>query len=291
MRLWSALVLALVLAVGVVVAANCTEQDDNMPSCEDCGREELPPACDPDDLAPCPDDWFVCTEDGAGGKLCEGQVPAVPDGGDWVCAVEGDQLVCRGDEMPGEVVCRRDGYTPADRGDGYTWECEYEGEFVVCHGTDDGDGGGDADADADADADSDVDDDGFDLCPPGIEVPTDDLCGDGIDNNCDGNVDETCPDEPPCVCIAGAWRYCDERDYCHWGTQECAADGMSWGPCIETRDIPAECVTEDYFYSPEAEACCISAGFCCQDFHDLDHDGTFRDSLGDCTDIICVPTP
>ena len=62
--------------------------------------ERVSPACDPDGVGACPDDWFICTIDGGGGKHCEGQQPAVPDGGVWECHAADGRLVCEGDHMP-----------------------------------------------------------------------------------------------------------------------------------------------------------------------------------------------
>ncbi len=70
--------------------------------------EEVLPACDPDNVAPCPEDFFICfdTEEG---KRCEGQHDAVPDDGNWDCYEEGTTIVCRGDHMP-EAAADTPGY-------------------------------------------------------------------------------------------------------------------------------------------------------------------------------------
>jgi hypothetical protein len=69
--------------------------------------------------------------------------------------------------------------------------------------------------------------------------------------------------------------------------QFCEPDGLSWGSCTETSS-PTICSVVGTWYSPEAEACCVAAGYCCQDMWDLDLDGDVAESLGDCTDITCV---
>jgi hypothetical protein len=309
MQAWKVIAVVGTIAALAFIAANCSDPVEGQPDgCYPNCPENVPPACDPDGRAPCPDTWFICTEDGHGGKTCEEEAP-VPDGGDWDCYQDGTTLVCVGDHVPegGDwncvpideetVECTSHAHEPATDGGGEGhWECEYEGEFRICEWVDDGGSGGDADSDTDTDTDTDADappDDGGGRCPPGIEIPTDEICDDGIDNDCDGRTDETCPDwvEPPCVCIPGAVRYCDTPDYCLWGTQVCEDDGMDWTLCIEVRTIPSECAAIDSWYSPAAAACCIDAGFCCHDKWDMDHDGDTWESRGDCVDIICVPEP
>jgi hypothetical protein len=79
---------------------------------------------------------------------------------------------------------------------------------------------------------------------PGTEGPLHGNCGDGLDNNCNGLTD--C-EELGClltsgcgaqVCTAGDSRACytgpsgtNGVGPCHGGTQSCASDGKSWGPC------------------------------------------------------------
>jgi hypothetical protein len=327
-----------------LIAINCTGQfgnnwaDDDTDWSDDTGGgdntggggpRETPPACDPDGVAPCPDDYFICFET-EGGKRCEGQNPATPDDGAWDCYQDGTTIICRGDHMPPDdgfwdceelgdsVVCRGHGYVPIGEGD-EDWNCWYEGSRRVCEegggASAPGDSGGETDTDGSPesgdDSGSDMWDDWFpdndgDGLPDDLEDLFDDLIDDLLDgifgggNHGDDNPgddtpgddtpgDDTPGDDTPdegCLCVPGAWRYCDTPTYCRWGVQYCEPDGMSWGRCDEVGAIPASCA--DYgWYSREAEECCIESGFCCQDFGDLDLDGNTWESLGACEDIVC----
>jgi hypothetical protein len=312
MHTGKALTLIFTIVFGCMVFIQCsTDEGTTLPDASDINREERGVGCDPDNRAPCPEDWFICENDDNGNKVCEGQEPAVPDGGDWVCEEDraANMIECHGTpdgsipddggwvcsepDEDGEVVCRRHSYFPDGGGSGY-WDCYYQGEFRICtfHEQAGGDGDADSDSDGDGDGDSDggIPDDGGFRCPPGIEVPTDEICGDGVDNNCDGRVDEDCfSGEDGCVCTPNAWRYCDTPDYCLWGKQVCDEDGMAWGPCLETTDIPAACAAISEWYSPAAQACCVAQGRCCQDMWDLNFNGDTWESLPDgCPQIECV---
>jgi len=102
-------------------------------------------------------------------------------------------------------------------------------------------------------------------------------CGDGIDNDCDGLKDcqeilcllvGSCS---PTVCSAGATQSCytgpagtSGVGLCHGGTQTCASDGKSWGPCTG-QVLPS------------------SEGAACQDGKDNDCNGKV-----DCADPACA---
>jgi hypothetical protein len=286
------------LAAGLVVA-NCTGQMGRAPGDPFDPNDPDPIiGCDPDNPDSCPDVWFRCDVDEDGNKECEG--PGLPDGDDgWICVARGATLTCEGDHVPdgdgwvcvptddGTVECTRT-FVPGGGGDGI-WICDDEFTNCVFYDVTEVPGGdGDADSDTDADSDGDIDGGGGDQCPPGVEMPTDEICFDDLDNDCDGETDEDCTRED-CLCIPGARRICDYSPiYCAWGEQFCAADGLSWGPCAEIT-IPLECAPVETWYSPMAEACCIDQGYCCQDQWDLDGDGDGWESLGNCVDIVCVP--
>ncbi len=139
-------------------------------------------------------------------------------------------------------------------------------------------------------------------------VPSEEICN-GVDDDCDGDVDEVppvaCPGGGEQYCVGGAMSACPERceacmpgsericfvSFCkHWGVQTCTADGKSFGKCKE-EDPPPECaaVAEDEKYSKAVEQCCLDAGYCCRDTFDLDGDGDTGDMLGECEEVLCKP--
>ena len=73
---------------------------------------------------------------------------------------------------------------------------------------------------------------GFGPCE-GSVTPTADVCGDGLDSDCDGTADDGC------VCAPGATAACyggppgtEGVGTCAAGTQTCNADGSAYGPCV-----------------------------------------------------------
>jgi hypothetical protein len=235
------------LVIGAVCLASC--QQNNWVSDGGTGQPHVTPtACDPDSLDACPEYQFVCTELG-GNKRCESDAPAAPDDGDWTCTVQGDSLVCRGSSSTvpdadgwtcqaegSEVVCSTPLFPPDD-GSESEWNCHYEGEILVC-----------------------VADDGGDTPPPrdgGTEDPCEsaeflppEICGNGLDDDCDLAVD--C-DDSDCIC--------DEHDC--GDAEDNDGDGL------------ADCADSD----------CACSEFNCIDGIDNDLDG-----LADCRDPDCVCT-
>jgi hypothetical protein len=132
----------------------------------------------------------------------------------------------------------------------------------------------------------------------------------GVDDDCDGKVDEglppiPCPNGGERYCISGKYSECPRRcevcvpgserecftTFCtFWGTEACASDGRSFGPCKETH-VPVACqpLTDQAQHSPELEKCCIAQGLCCLDEFDLDNDGDHTDMLGRCDSVTCGP--
>lgn len=144
-----------------------------------------------------------------------------------------------------------------------------------------------------------------DVTGPSCE-PFPEVCN-GVDDDCDGRVD----DVPPVACEGGGLRHCIagqlsacprrcetcvagsvricQNSYCtFWGEQECSADGQGFGPCREEQP-PPECagIARRHKDSPELEQCCIDAGYCCLDSHDLDRDGDRGELLGNCASVTC----
>ncbi|MEZ4392767.1 MAG: MopE-related protein [Polyangiales bacterium] len=70
----------------------------------------------------------------------------------------------------------------------------------------------------------------------GAVTPVEEICGDGVDQDCTGVAD----DGPRCACVPGQTRPCYEGPrgtlgvgICRLGEQTCAPDGHSWGTCLD----------------------------------------------------------
>jgi hypothetical protein len=132
-----------------------------------------------------------------------------------------------------------------------------------------------------------------------------------LDDDCNGKVDDglpaiPCPNGGERYCVSGAYSECPRRcevcvpgsqrecftSFCtFWGTQTCASDGRSFGPCKESKS-PAECqaVTDAAKgASAELEKCAIAQGLCAVDTFDLDGDGDKTEMLGRCDSVTCGP--
>jgi hypothetical protein len=153
------------------------------------------------------------------------------------------------------------------------------------------------------------------MVPPPVDTgpvchPHDETCN-GLDDDCNGKVDDglpsiPCPNGGQRYCVAGAYSECPRRcDVCvpgserecftsfctYWGTQSCASDGRSFGPCKESAVVPSACqaITDQAKHSPALEKCCIEQGLCCLDEFDLDKDGDTAEMLGRCDSVTCGP--
>jgi hypothetical protein len=139
--------------------------------------------------------------------------------------------------------------------------------------------------------------------------PTPEVCN-GIDDNCDNQIDE---DLPPIPCPGGGSRYCVSGRYSEcprrceacvpgsvrecfttlctfWGTETCASDGRSFGACREGKP-PASCAgaANGGKRTRELEDCCLAEGLCCVDEFDIDKDGDTTEMMGRCDTVVCGP--
>jgi hypothetical protein len=133
----------------------------------------------------------------------------------------------------------------------------------------------------------------------------------GVDDDCNGKIDDgvppiPCPNGGVRYCVSGSYSECPKRcevcvpgserecftTFCtFWGTESCASDGRSFGPCREST-VPAECkgITDMATKaSAELEKCCIAQGLCCRDWFDLNGNGDTSDMLGRCDSVTCGP--
>jgi len=159
--------------------------------------------------------------------------------------------------------------------------------------------------DADVEEDADVEDP--DVVPPDECEPTGTETCNGIDDDCNGMVDDlpavACADGGFSYCVRGAMSECPREcqtcmpgseticfvSYCYfWGKQTCSGDGKSLSGCIE-EPPPSACkeIAIDHQKSRQLEQCCIDQGHCCKDDFDLDNDGSTRDYVGNCVEVTC----
>jgi hypothetical protein len=169
------------------------------------------------------------------------------------------------------------------------------------------DAGPDADIeDADIE-DADIKDADVDVPDvPDVCVPSEEVCN-GVDDDCNGNVDEVapvpCPDGGFSHCIAGVMSECPTQcdtcmpgskticfvSYCYyWGVQTCHGDGKSLSGCVE-EPPPRACreIAQKHQKSRQLQQCCIDEGYCCKDDFDLDNDGSTQDYVGNCSEVLC----
>jgi hypothetical protein len=148
-----------------------------------------------------------------------------------------------------------------------------------------------------------------DHAPPAC-VPEPEICN-GVDDDCNGSIDENlpaipCPNGGNQYCVAGHYSDCPQRcevcvpgsartcftSFCtYWGTQPCAPDGRSFGPCQEAKSVPPEClaIAQNMQRSAALEQCCLKNGYCCVDTFDLDNDGDRNEMIGNCGAVSCDP--
>jgi hypothetical protein len=153
-----------------------------------------------------------------------------------------------------------------------------------------------------------------DAAPPPVEAgpvchPQPETCN-GVDDDCDGRVDEDLPAIP---CPGGASRYCVGGHYSEcprrceacvpgsqrecfttlctfWGTETCASDGRSFGACREGQP-PQACkdASNSGKRTRALEDCCLAQGLCCVDEFDIDGDGNRTEMMGRCDTVTCGP--
>lgn len=143
---------------------------------------------------------------------------------------------------------------------------------------------------------------------PVVCQPAPETCN-GLDDDCDGQMDEElppipCPDGGNRYCVGGAYSECPRRcevcvpgsrrvcfkSFCtYWGSQACASDGRSFGPCEEWHP-PAACaeIARTRMRSRELEQCCLENNYCCVDDFDLDGDGDHSEMIGRCEGVACT---
>ncbi len=118
--------------------------------------------------------------------------------------------------------------------------------------------------------------------------PIAEICGDGLDNDCNGDVDQgcVCPPGELWVCYSGPSET-DGVGACERGIKTCNADGLGYGPCVgETVPATESCngIDDDCDgVTDEGCSACVPSPEVCGDGVDNDCDGTIDDGC------VCAP--